>query len=533
MSRKKIVIKFFFKNYMQDMFKTRWSGVLFLIFMAFIMLAMSTPVSMTVGMTYDYFASINQDGYLLGFILFTGSLLTFVMGIYTVLDIFFFSNDIETLMPMPFKITEIMIGKFVVTLLNMYIYTIIIVGPLISYGIAAHKGILYYLFTILVVIINPIVPLILCLLISLIFMRLTNIAKHKDMFKTISGVVSIIFILGINFFMNNSSGSTEDALSRFISENNGLMNAINGIFFTNIFASKTLLYSGSSQSILNLLILIVLTIIAAILLYYIGDKIYFKSIVGMSETSGKRENILKNNKAVMNVRSPLVTLAIKDIREIFRTPTFFMNCVVMIVYFPTLILIFSGSGLDSFIDIIKGPYIISGSVIFIALSIAGGSAASTCISREGKNIMVLKYIPIDYKTQIKSKILSSLIINSISVLLGVIVLILLKSNIQVIIMSLIIQILSLLAITIIGVYIDYSSPKLYWEDEKALFNKNFKPLIMFFLLIPIGIILILITKYIISEIIVFLFNFILLSVVSFVFYKLLMKKGIKVYENFE
>lgn len=533
MNRTKIAIKFFFKSYMQDMFKTKWSGALFLIFMAFLMLIMSAPISMTVGMTYDYFASINQDGYLIGFILLTGSLLTFVMGIYTVLDIFFFSNDIEILMPMPFKITEIMIGKFVVTLLNMYIFTIIIVGPLISYGVAAHKGILYYLFAILVIIINPIVPLILCLLFSLIVMRITNISKHKDMFKTISGIISIAFVLGINFFMNNSGGSTEHALSKFISENNGLMNAINGIFFTNIFASKALLYSGSSQGILNLCILIILTIVSALILYYIGDKIYFKSIVGMSETSGKRENILKENKEVINVKSPLVTLAIKDVKEVLRTPTFFMNCVVMIIYFPVLMLVFSSGGIDAFRGFINGPIIISGSIIFSALSIAGGSAASTCISREGKNIMVLKYIPIDYKTQIKSKILSSIIINSISILLGIVVLAILKADIGTIIMSLIIQILSLFTITIIGVYIDYSYPKLYWEDEKALFNKNFKPLIMFFLLLPVGAILFGLTIMLESELLVFLVDIVILLLAYFIFYKLLMKKGIKVYKEFE
>ena len=42
------------------------------------------------------------------------------------------------------------------------------------------------------------------------------------------------------------------------------------------------------------------------------------------------------------------------------------------------------------------------------ICVMGGGAATTAISREGKDFIVSKYIPVDYKIQLYSKIVSSL-----------------------------------------------------------------------------------------------------------------------------
>ncbi|MGG7079118.1 putative ABC transporter permease subunit [Clostridium sardiniense] len=531
MNRIKMATKFFLKNALGEMFNNKTSGTLMMALMLGLVLLFSAPICIMIGTTYEGFKAINQEGYLISFILFMGSATTFLMGIYTVLNVFFFSEDIEVLMPMPFKASDIMIGKFAVTLLNMYVYTCIIILPLIAYGLQANMGVLYYVFAIIIIIVNPILPLMLCLLISLIVMRFTNISRHKDMFKTISGVIAIAFIVLINFFSNRGASAT-GTIEGLLKKSNGLMETMNGIFFTNIFGANALLYSNEGKGIINLVLLIVATLILTFILYYIGDKLYFKSIVGMSETVGKREKILENNKEYIKEKSPLVTLAIKDVKMIFRTPTFFINCVVMIIYMPAIFFVaFLGNGVSLGNEAFGSMVIVGGSVLFMALTIAGGSAASTCISREGKNLMVLKYIPIDYKTQIKSKILSSIMINCIGFLIGVFILIYFDAPIMAFIMSLILQALTIVMVSVIGVYMDYSSPKLDWEDEKALFNKNFKPLIMFLIFIPIGAILTWLAFMIINIYIIFALNVAIILLVTIISYKMLMKNGPKLYDK--
>lgn len=531
MNRIKVSTKFFLKNSLGEMFNNKMSGTLMMLLMVALVFLFSTPICMMIVSTFEGFKSINQEGYLISFILFMGSGITFLMGIYTVLNVFFFSEDIEVLMPMPFKSSEIMLGKFIVTLLNMYVYTCIMILPLIAYGLEANMGALYYLFATVVIIVNPILPLILCLVISLIVMRFANISKHKDMFKTISGVIAIAFVVLINFFSNRGVSDTS-AIEAFLKQSNGLMKTINGVFFTNIFGANSLLYSNEIKGIVNLALLIVATLILAFILYYIGDKLYFKSIVGMSETVGKREKILESNKEYIKEKSPLITLAIKDIKMIFRTPTFFINCVVMILYMPAILfVIFIREDLPLGNEGLRDMLIVGASVLFMSLTIAGGSVASTCISREGKNLMILKYIPIDYKTQIESKLLSSIMINCIGFLIGIMILIYLDVSIIAFIMSLILQALTIVMISIIGVYMDYSSPKLNWEDEKALFNKNFKPFIMYLIFIPIGGILTWLAFKITNIYIIFVINVFIILLITIISYKMLMKNGPKLYDK--
>ena len=52
-------------------------------------------------------------------------------------------------------------------------------------------------------------------------------------------------------------------------------------------------------------------------------------------------------------------------------------------------------------------------VLFLvtALFISAGAAGITAVSREGKDIVIAKYIPVEYKIQLYAKIISSLCIN--------------------------------------------------------------------------------------------------------------------------
>lgn len=532
MNRIKVATRFFLKNSLGEMFNNKMSSTLMMLFMGFLVFVISIPICSAIAMSYDFFKQINQEGYLLSLILLIGSLTTFLMGIYTVLNVFFFAEDMEILMPMPFKMSEIIISKFIVTLINMYIYTGIIIAPLIVYGVTSKAGVFYYLFSILIILANPILPLALCLIISLIIMRITNLSKHKDMFKTISGVISILLVVLINFSANFSTGSVD--MVTLLSENSGIMNGISSIFFTNIFGAKVLLYSGGIKGILNLLLLIISLVLLIFALYYVGDKLYFKSIVGMSETSGKRENILEKDKDFIKEKSPIVTLAVKDMKMIFRTPTFFINCVVMLLYFPLIIgVAFIGGNVSGFVGNISSNMIVSLTMATIIFSIIGGNAATTCLSREGKNIIVSKYIPVSYKTQIKSKILSSIIINSIAILLGVSILVYIKADIITFIMSLIIQVLTIIMVSLSGVLLDYKSPSVNWEDEKAMFDKNFRPLILLLIFFGVGGFLTVIYMKIESLLILFIVNIVCISVISVLIYKVLMKSGVNAYKEIE
>lgn len=272
---------------------------------------------------------------------------------YTIINILYFSNDIEVILPLPFKSSEIVFGKFMAVLINMYVYTSMLILPLIVYGFVSKASFLYYLYGIIVLLITPIIPMVLASLICMILMRFTSLSKHKDAFRVFTGCASLILIVGFNLFTSSSGRSTnsQQMIQRFSDGNNSAMSTLNDIFITSRFSSNGLLYNNDIRGLLNILMSLCLSLIIFIIYYYIGGKLYLKGVIGISETYSKRENILENGKAdkIIKENSKLKALIIKDIKILFRTPQFFINCIAMMFYMPAVmgVAFFSGGNYQS------------------------------------------------------------------------------------------------------------------------------------------------------------------------------------------
>ncbi len=183
----------------------------------------------------------------------------------------------------------------------------------------------------------------------------------------------------------------------------------------------------------------------------------------------ERKNILEDNKEKAVVRSSVrKAMVLRELRTILRDPSNFINCVVMIVYMPIFIFIFfiKGNILAGDTQLAKDTIIMAATFIVTALTIAGNSVASTALSREGKEIFISKYIPVDYKVQIQSKLIVSFIVNGLALILGIAILIYLKASPLVIVMSLLVQMGTIATISLWGMILDYLSPKLEWTDTK-------------------------------------------------------------------
>ncbi len=110
-------------------------------------------------------------------------------------NIYYFSKDIEYILPFPIKPLELLLARF-----NMLIsisYTSIAMFalmPLLIYGITAATSLLYFPSMILILIIFPIFFGLVISTIMLFVMQLTKIIKNKDIFQTIVTVILIIIL---------------------------------------------------------------------------------------------------------------------------------------------------------------------------------------------------------------------------------------------------------------------------------------------------------------------------------------------------
>ena len=469
--------------------KNRIKGIL----LSVLILAAFLPMMFGIGTLalagYDVLSEIQQEGLILGMGFSVCSLAIFFFSIFYVMSVFYFSKDIESLLPLPLKPSEILAAKFTVTLFYEYLTELVFLAPiLIGFGIASNARLIYYLYSILLFLTLPILPLIYASMLSMLVMGFTNLAKNKDRFRIVGGIIAMFLAVGLNAYITkiSSSSMNVDELQQLLAQgNNSYVEIMSGIFFSNRFAVAALLHSEALKGFVNLAVFVLISLLFVMLFLSFGESIYFKGVAGISEASAKRKKYSETElEKFSKQKSALRAYTIKELKLLFRTPVYFMNCVLMNFIFPVFIILPFLVQPDE-IKELQGlsTYIANGTGSAVVLAVAFGISAfvtsangitASAISREGTNIFVCKYLPVSYKTQIMAKVLSGMsmgVVGTLSMVLAVVIF--MPVPVYLILLIAATSILGILFSSFAGILIDLSFPKLIWDNEQKAVKQNF------------------------------------------------------------
>ncbi|MFL0248407.1 putative ABC transporter permease subunit [Candidatus Clostridium stratigraminis] len=469
----------------------RTIGLLVLLAIGFIPMIISF-VAMAAA-SYNGLAMMDQEGIIISFGVVAACLIVFIFGIFYVMATFYFSSDIESLLPLPLKPSTILGAKFTVVLIYEYLTELLFMLPIcVTYGVLSHSGIVFYLYLIVTFLTLPIVPLVLASFISMIIMRFTPFAKNKDAFKTIAGILGLAIALGVNFAfqrLGSSMSNEKQMLDLMTMGNNSLIQTTSSLFPTAKLATTALVFNTSLNGLLNMLLYLVITIALLAVLLILGEAIYFKGVIGISEAASKRKKLSSKELDESTAQSSaLKSYTIKELKLLYRTPAYFMNCVLITFLLPIFLLIplFSekklGLQLNAARTFLNQP-VIPGVLIAIAFGVmvfisVTNPTACTAISREGKNLFTCKYMPIGYGKQIAAKILSAIMLNLIGVgLLIIAAMVILIPPVYLLLQLIIIAILVVLFSAFLGILIDLTYPKLDWDNEQRAVKQNMNVII--------------------------------------------------------
>ena len=528
--------------------KIKLKGIVLILILIAGFMPMAIGIGAFVSKVYDMLAPINQQGALLGLGFSIVSMIIFFLGIFYVMGTFYFSMDIEYLLPLPFKASHIIGAKFVVVLVYEYLTEIITLAPIIiAYGISDNAGVLYYIFGILVFLTLPLIPLIISSILVMLIMRFTSIAKNKDRFKTIGGIIAIFIGLSLNVIVQKTALSLtnpEQIQKMFMEGNNSLIKLASQMFPSVKLAALALVENTSSKGIMNLILFMAITIIALIIFIIVSEGLYFKGVIGISETTTKRKELSNGDFSKATVQNSLLkAYTMKELKVLFRTPAYFMNCILINFFWPVIILLpaFANSGDISSLGMISKliddpkmiPIILAGAIGAIVFVSSSNAIASTAISREGKGLFVNKYMPISYKTQIMSKVLSGFIMGLVGMIMLVIVFVILaKPPILLIILIITIGLLANLFANLAGIFIDLSNPKLDWDNEQKAVKQNINSLLNWIpCLVVSGLVFFIVYKVELSLMITSILMFSLYGIIDLILYKLVGTKGAELYDN--
>lgn len=423
---------------------------------------------------------INQESIFIGMFLMGVALFIIIQGMVSATNVFYFSRDLEYILPLPLKPREILISKLNVILITEYIVELLFaVVPIIIYGVLTAVGIQYYIISFLVLLIFPIIPLIISTIIIMIIMSFTKGAKNKDRFQLIVPILGIILAFAISFASTGSSDISEKEVLEKLLQANQMVELISDKFII----LKPAINAIINSDILELLKLAIITIIGYLAFILIGSKIYFRGAIGNLSSGNKTKKKIKINS--IKTRKIGKTYVIKEIKILFRNPIFFVQCVLPSVFMPILVLgiaIFTISSNESndlqAITSILGSLVQSpiGMAVIIAVTEFMYSMlyiAPTAISRDGSNAIFMKYIPVSYYKQIIYKGIPNVIFGTItSIIILIFVYLVMRVSFVFLAICFVINLILIIIQTLLMELVDLKKPKLDWSTEYAVVKQN-------------------------------------------------------------
>ena len=413
-------------------------------------------------------------------------------------NVYYFSKDTELILPLPIKPVDLLISKLNSIIINTYfIELIFILFPLIVYGIYVADGVLFYLYTFIILLIFPILPTLIVSIIMMILMKLSRFIKNKDIFQIIITVLFIIlvFIIMFNLVKNiivqsNGNVITEEieAINRF-NEFNNKLKKINSYFLEINPVINLLNNSAKINSIINLFKILLIDSAFFMIFVFIGKITYLKDLL-KNNNFNKAKKIKKINleKKCKN-NNKIKSYIHKEFKILFKSPIFFIQCIyptlimtvsiliVLIFLLPNIrTLISSGAfGIEQFEFKLNTICIM---VIAIQVIFTFSNTSITAISREGKNAIFMKFIPIDFYHQVICKAMPQIIINLVFIIILNILIYMIFPAIKLLYCIYVFIIANLLNIfnSLLMVLVDLSDPNLDWNAEYEVINQNNKKL---------------------------------------------------------
>ena len=367
-----------------------------------------------------------------------GFLFVLIFGTINILSYMYFSPDNDFLMSLPIKPNTVFAAKLSVVYVLNAAYSLVFILPIMFLGISAGLNPFIYPMILLAVILVPVIPLLFASLLAMPLMFITSRLKHRGLATSLLVIALICVFLVLYMSFVSSMGTTVssdfdiDAIMSMLKDAlTAISNFVYPLYSFGRFMTLTPVQGfdlGASMAI-DAVIFFGTVMLSAALVVVASGGLYRKVVLRQSENSLK--SVVSNKD--FESSSVLKTLVKKEWREMSRNSAFAIQCLAGAVIAPIMVGIMSFSLYNIITsnetaptDIIDmnmfSAMIWALSTFFIQFMGVGVNVFSmTAMTREGKSYEVSKMIPVDYKTQMKAKMILGMILSYIPAGLSLVV----------------------------------------------------------------------------------------------------------------
>ena len=443
------------------------------------------------------------------------SMMTFMQGIYKTGPLIFNCKDDDLLLSLPIKkrtVLFIRIFKFYV--FELMYNSLFLLPIMIAYiRWAENLNWTYYVTSISMLLLLPIIPIVLSCFVGAITSSISSRFKYKNLVQIVTSMIFIILIIALSY-------KTENLVNYLIKNATSINDLITKLYYPAGVYAKLV----TDFNVLDLLIFLVVNIVIMSISIYILSLFYFKINSRMKRVITNKK--IKIGNLNINQKSKTRSLIKKELNTFFETPVFIINSGFALVLFLILVIMMVIK-FDSFLPILTSKQTGIGLekelimsnlsiIMFLLISFAGymTSITNSVISLEGRNINILKSLPIKAKTILMSKIYSCLVITTPVLLIGDIILFIkFKTSIIESILLLILSILIPLVSHFVGLIVNLKYPKLDAESSAEVVKQSASS----FISVMIGMVLFIITVVIITKVIGKINAIILLGIITIIY----------------
>ena len=483
---------------------------------------------------FEKLEPLNLEYVLLSLFIFSISIMTFIEGIYKAGPLIFNCKDDDLLLSLPIKKSTILF----VRILKFYVFELLFNSmfllPIMIAYIRWDQSIswTYFLTCLIMLFMLPIIPIVLSCIVGVITSSLSSRFKYKNMMQII---VSMTFLVGVFYLSFHMDG----VFNYIVNHATSMNDFITKIYYpAGVFAKLVVDFN-----ILDLIIFIFINIIIFTLSIFVLSKLYFKinsRLKSVTTSNHKKKSI---NDFVIKKNSQTKSLIKKELNTFFKIPVFIINAGFALVLFILATIIISVR-FDSIIPLLTSEEsglgltkeLITNNLsvfIFALISLTSfmTSITNSVISLEGKNISILKSLPIKVKTILMSKVLAALSITTPVLLIGDIILFIrFKISIIESLLLIILSILIPLVSHFVGIIVNLKYPKFDWESNAEVVKQSTSS----FIAVMIGMLLFMISIIIIMNIVGHISALLILSlatmiylIIDIILYIYLINKGVK------
>lgn len=378
-------------------------------------------------------------------------------------------KDYDIVMALPVSTKTIITAKFLYMYINNLIFSLCVMIPMcIGYAIWSRPGLLVYIIWFAVTCFTPLIPMSIAATVAAMITAIGSRFRFKVFVQVVLSLLVIVAVSSLNFIFRGA-GSNEEFFRKMGNLGEMMQSSIHKIYpvsilFDHAVSKENLMYAVGFLGI-SLVVYIIFVILVSV---------KYKAINTTLMTTSSRSNY-KIGK--MKERSVIKALVYKEMKRFTSSVTYLMNVGIGMILAVIGSVVCLVIGVDKVLESMELGSLQQGFYYAIPFVLATPltMTCTTCVSwsLEGKNLWILKSLPMDESTIFKGKMIFNLVLlTPASIFCNICLILALKVDGLLAILYVITSFATIAFSTTFGMLAGKKFPNFEWKNEVEVIKQG-------------------------------------------------------------